>query len=323
LTRYALIRLATAVLVLVGSMALLCLLTRIVPGDPATILLGPRATPASVAALRRQMGLDLSIPEQVLRFFANALQGDLGADVINGRSVAEMVLAALPSTILLALSAIGLAVLVGVPIGCYAAVRPGSWLDQALAVVSVSFVATPSYVIAILLLYFFAVRLAWFPVLGAGEPGDILDQLYHLVLPSVALAVGWIGYIARLMRSSLLEVLGEPFIRTARAYGQPERRVVGKYALKLACIPTVAILGVGIGELMGGAVFVEIIFNRAGLGSLIFDAIKNRNYPIVQGGILIVVAIFVLTNLLVDLSYAWLDPRVRENLGRARAGAGA
>jgi peptide/nickel transport system permease protein len=279
LTRYALIRLATAVLVLVGSMALLCLLTRIVPGDPATILLGPRATPASVAALRRQMGLDLSIPEQVLRFFANALQGDLGADVINGRSVAEMVLAALPSTILLALSAIGLAVLVGVPIGCYAAVRPGSWLDQALAVVSVSFVATPSYVIAILLLYFFAVRLAWFPVLGAGEPGDILDQLYHLVLPSVALAVGWIGYIATLMRSSLLEVLGEPFIRTARAYGQPERRVVGKYALKLACIPTVAILGVGIGELMGGAVFVEIIFNRAGLGSLIFDAIKNRNYP--------------------------------------------
>jgi peptide/nickel transport system permease protein len=118
-------------------------------------------------------------------------------------------------------------------------------------------------------------------------------------------------------------VLGEPYIRTARAYGQPERRVIMKYALKLACIPTVAILGVGIGELMGGAVFVEIIFNRAGLGSLIFDAIKNRNYPIVQGGILIVVAIFVLTNLLVDLSYAWLDPRVRESLGRARTGAGA
>ena len=124
-------------------------------------------------------------------------------------------------------------------------------------------------------------------------PAISLDQLHHLVLPTVALAVGWIGYIARLVRSSLLEVLGEPYIRTARAYGQPERRVVMKYALKLACIPTVAILGVGIGELMGGAVFVEIIFNRPGLGSLIFDAIRNRNYPIVQGGILVVVAIFV------------------------------
>jgi peptide/nickel transport system permease protein len=256
-------------------------------------------------------------------FFVHALQGDLGVDVLNGRPVATLVIAALPNTILLALSAMGLAVLVGIPIGCYAAVRPGGLLDQALAVVSVSLVATPSYVVAILLLYFFAVRLGWFPVLGAGDVGNIGDQLHHLVLPTVALAVGWIGYIARLVRSSLLEVLGEPYIRTARAYGQPERRVVMKYALKLACIPTVAILGVGIGELMGGAVFVEIIFNRPGLGSLIFDAIRNRNYPIVQGGILIVVAIFVLTNLLVDLSYAWLDPRVRENLGRARTGAGA
>ncbi len=323
LIRYAASRLATALLVLVGSMALLCLLTLIIPGDPATILLGPRATPETVAMFRHQMGLDLPIHERLFQFFYNALQGDLGVDVLNGRPVAGLVMAALPNTILLALSAIGFAVLVGVPIGCYAAVRPGSLLDQTLAVVSVSFVATPSYVVAILLLYFFAVRLGWFPVLGAGDAGDPLDQLHHLVLPTIALAVGWIGYIARLVRSSLLEVLGEPFIRTARAYGQPERRVVMKYALKLACIPTVAILGVGIGELMGGAVFVEIIFNRPGLGSLIFDAIRNRNYPIAQGGILVVVSVFVLANLLVDLSYAWLDPRVRESLGRARGGGGA
>ena len=323
LTRYGLSRLATAVLVLIGSMALLCSLTLIVRGDPATILLGPRATPETVAIFREQMGLNLPLHERLFVFFANALRGDLGTDALSGRPVADMVLAALPNTIMLALSAIGLAVLIGIPIGCYAAVRPGSWLDQALAVLSVGLVATPSYVVAILLLYFFSVRLGWFPVLGAGEPGDFLDQLHHLALPTMALAVGWIGYIARLVRSSLLEVLGEPYIHTARAYGQPERRVVMKYALKLACIPTVAILGVGIGELMGGAVFVEIIFNRPGLGSLIFDAIKNRNYPIVQGGILIVVAIFVVTNLLVDLSYAWLDPRVREGLARPRAGGGA
>jgi peptide/nickel transport system permease protein len=323
LTRYGAGRLVTALLVLVGSMALLCSLTLIIRGDAATILLGPRATPAAIATFREQMGLNLPLYERLFVFFKHAVQGDLGVDVLSGRPVNAMVLAALPNTVLLALSAIGLAVLIGIPIGCYAAVRPGSLLDQMLAVLSVSLVATPSYVVAILLLYLFSVRLGWFPVLGAGEPGHVLDQIHHLVLPMLALAFGWIGYIARLVRSSLLEILGEPYIRTARAYGQPERRVVMKYALKLACIPAVAILGVGIGELMGGAVFVEIIFNRPGLGSLIFDAIRNRNYPIVQGGILVVVGIFVVTNLLVDLSYAWLDPRVREGLGKARSGGGA
>ena len=188
LARYAAIRLATAVLVLIGSMALLCSLTLIVPGDPATILLGPRATPEAVAMFREQMGLDLPLYERVFVFFCNALQGDLGVDVINGRPVAGMVMAALPNTLLLAVSAIGLAVAIGIPIGCYAAVRPGSLLDQALAVVSVGLVATPSYVVAILLLYFFSVRLGWFPVLGAGDAGNPLDQLHHLVLPTVALA---------------------------------------------------------------------------------------------------------------------------------------
>jgi peptide/nickel transport system permease protein len=323
LVRYGAVRLAFAVLVLVGSITLLCSLTLIVRGDPATILLGPRATPEAIALFRQQMGLDLPLYERVFVFFANALCGDLGTDVITGRSVSTMVMAALPNTLLLAVSAIGLAIAIGIPIGCYAAVRPGSIADQVLAVLSVSLVATPSYVVAIMLLYFFSVRLGWFPVLGAGDPGNLLDQLHHLVLPTVALAVGWIGYIARLVRSSLLEVLGEPYIRTARAYGQPEWRVVMKYALKLACIPTVAILGVGIGELMGGAVFVEIIFNRPGLGSLIFDAIGDRNYPVVQGAILVVVTIFVLANLLVDFLYALLDPRIRENIGRARGGGGA
>ena len=171
--RYGAIRLATAVLVLIGSIALLCSLTLIVPGDPATILLGPRATPEAVAIFREHMGLNLPLHERVFVFFANALRGDLGVDVISGRSVAAMVVAALPNTMLLAVSAIGLSVLIGIPIGCYAAVRPGSLLDQALAVVSVGLVATPSYVVAILLLYFFSVRLGWFPVLGAGDPGNI------------------------------------------------------------------------------------------------------------------------------------------------------
>ena len=260
------------------------------------------------------MGLDLPLHLRLLHFFGDLLRGDLGEDILSGRPVAGLVLAALPNTVMLAISAIGLAVLIGLPLGCYAATHPGSVGDQVAAFVSVGFIATPSFVIAVFLLLIFSVSLHWLPVMGAGAAGDPLDQLQHLVLPSVALAAGWIGYIARLIRSSLLEILGEPFIRTSRAYGIAERVIVYKYALKLACIPTLAVLGVGIGELLGGAVFAEIIFNRPGLGSLIYKSILDRNYPVVQGSIFVIVLLFVLTNLLVDLSYAWLDPRTRDSL---------
>jgi peptide/nickel transport system permease protein len=289
-------------------------LTLVIPGDPATILLGPRATPELVAALTQRMGLDLPLHLRLLHFFGDLLRGDLGEDILSGRPVAGLVLAALPNTVMLAISAIGLAVLIGLPLGCYAATHPGSVGDQVAAFVSVGFIATPSFVIAVFLLLIFSVSLHWLPVMGAGAAGDPLDQLQHLVLPSVALAAGWIGYIARLIRSSLLEILGEPFIRTSRAYGIAARVIVYKYALKLACIPTLAVLGVGIGELLGGAVFAEIIFNRPGLGSLIYKSILDRNYPVVQGSIFVIVLLFVLTNLLVDLSYAWLDPRTRDSL---------
>ena len=230
-----------------------------------------------------------------------------------------MVMAALPNTILLAVSAIGLAVLIGIPIGCYAAVRPGSLLDQALAIVSVGLVATPSYVVAILLLYFFSVRLGWFPVLGAGDAGDsstscIIWCCRPWRSPSAGSATSR-GWCARRCSKCWASPISAPRAPMA----SPKRRVVMKYALKLACIPTVAILGVGIGELMGGAVFVEIIFNRPGLGSLIFDAIKNRNYPIVQGGMLVVVAIFVLTNLLVDLVLCLARPAHPRESSAARA----
>ena len=185
LARYAASRLATAVLVLIGSMALLCSAdARSCPATPPPSCSGRAPRRETVAIFREQMGLDLPIHERVFVFFLHAVQGDLGVDVLNGRPVADMVIAALPNTLLLAVSAIGLAVLIGIPIGCYAAVRPGSLLDQALAVVSVGLVATPSYVVAILLLYFFSVRLGWFPVLGAGDPGNYLDQLHHLVLPT-------------------------------------------------------------------------------------------------------------------------------------------
>jgi peptide/nickel transport system permease protein len=314
---YVLSRAFTTLIIVVGAIALLFSLTLLVPGNPAEILLGPRATPEIVREFAERMGLDLPIYLRLLKFFGQVLQGDLGIDIISKRPIATMVWEVMPYTVTLTFAAIGLAVAIGVPLGCYAATHPNTWGDQVLAVASVAFIAIPNFVIAVFLLLIFSIWLDWLPVLGTGRPGDIGDQLARLVLPTVSLALGWIGYIARLMRSSLLEVMGEPFIRTSRAFGISERLIVYKYALKNACVPTLAILGLGIGRLLGGAIFAEIIFARPGLGKLIYDAIGTRNYPIVQGGVLIVVLLFVLTNLIVDLVYAWIDPRIRRHFAEA------
>jgi peptide/nickel transport system permease protein len=308
--KYLSLRLATAALSVVGGVALLLSLTLLIPGSPAGILLGPRATPETIAALNAQMGLDLPLPQRLLNFFLDLARGDLGTDILTNRPVLDAVLEALPNTLALAVSSMVLAIAIGIPLGAIGAFRPGGKIDQIIAFFSIGFISAPSFVVSIFVLLLFAVRLNWFPVLGVGS--GFLDQLWHLVLPALSLAILWIGYIARLLRSSLLEVLGEPYIRTMRAYGVPERVVLLKYALKPACIPTLAVLGMGVGELLGGAVFTEVIFNRPGLGSLVYQSISTRNYPVVQGGIFVIVLLFVVTNLLVDLSYAWIDPRGRE-----------
>lgn len=314
------LRLGGGAMVVAAAIVLLFALTLLVPGNPAEVLLGPRASAETIAAFSRRLGLDLPLYERLLRFFGQILRGDLGTDIISGRPILGMVLDVLPYTVILTFSSIGLAVLVGLPLGCYAATHPGSLGDKIGAVVSVSFIAMPNFVIAIYLLLIFSIWLDWLPVLGIGNDSGLGDQLLRLILPTVSLALTWVGYIARLVRSSLLEVMGESYIRTARAYGQPEGRVIYKYALKNAAIPTVAILGLGIGRLLGGAIFAEIIFARPGLGTLVYDAIQSRNYPIVQAGVLVVVALFVVTNILVDMSYAWIDPRMR---GASKKAGGA
>lgn len=304
-------RLATTLLVLLGAVALLFVLTLFISGNPAQVLLGPRATPEAIRAFSEAMGLDRPLPERFGLFVWNVLRGDLGNDVVSGRPIATMVAEVLPYTVTLTAAAIGLALLVGVPLGCYAAAYPGSLFDRVTAGIAIGFIAIPNFVVAILLLMVFSIWLDWFPVLGVSRSGDPLDQLARLALPAVSLAAGWIGYIARLLRTSLLEALGEAHIRTLRAYGVSERTIVYKYALKPAAIPTVAILGLGVGRLLGGAIFTEIVFARPGIGTLVYDAIATRNYPVVQACVLVVVALFTLTNLAVDLAYGWLDPRIR------------
>lgn len=313
--RYLASRLITAVLIALGAMLLLFTLSAIVPGDPATALLGPQATPEYARRFITEMGLDQPLYRRLLTFLGNVLTGNLGTDVLTGRPVTSIVWAVVPYTFILTFLAIGLAVVIGVPLGCFAATHRGSVFDHVLALVSVAFIAIPSFVIAIFLLLIFSIWLDWLPVLGAGRSGDLADQARRLILPTVALSVGWIGFIARLVRTSMLEVMGENYIRTIRAYGLSERLVTYKYALKNACIPTIAVLGMGIGRLLGGAVLVEIVFSRPGLGRLIFDAIAARNFPVLQGAVLVVVLVFVITNLIVDLSYSAIDPRIRREAG--------
>ncbi len=309
--RYLLKRLVTTILVLLLSMVFLALLVHIVPGDAARTLLGPRATPELIAKVRAEMDLDKPPMVQVGLFIWKILHGSFGTDVFTGRPISMLIGSALPHTIILAFSSLGLAVLLGIPLGVFSATHPDSWLDRILALFSISFITIPSYVGGLFLLLIFAVQLRAMPAIGVGEPGNIPDYIRHLILPAVALAITWVGYLARLVRASMLEVLNENYIRAALAAGIPLRKVVYKYALKNALIPTVAVLGVGLGNLMGGAVFVEIIFSRPGMGTLIYNAIQSRNYPIVRAGVLVVACLFIVANLLADLAYTYLDPRIQ------------
>ena len=318
--RYLGSRLLTSALVVFGAMLLLFTLSSIVPGDPAATLLGPQASPELSKQFIREMGLDQPVHIRLWRFFGNLASGNLGVDVVSGKSVASLVAEALPYTLVLTVSAILLAVIIGIPLGIFAATHRGSAADNLLAFLSVAFIAVPPFVLAIFLLLIFSIWLDWLPVLGTSKSGDLLDQLRRMVLPTVALALGWVGFIARLVRSSMLEVMGENYIRTSRAYGLSERLITYKYALKNACIPTITILGMGIGRLLSQGVFIEIVFARPGLGRLIYGAISDRNYPVVQGAVLVVVVGFVLVNLLVDLSYSAIDPRIRH--GGAGGGGG-
>ncbi len=309
--RYLLQRVAMTMIVVLLSMAFLGVLVHLVPGDPVKVILGPRASESLSATVRAEMDLDSSVPRQVWNFTVGALQGDLGEDFVSRLPVTTLIGEALPHTLVLAVASLGLAVLLGVPLGVYAATRPNSWFDRISRVVSVSLITLPAFVGGLLLLLLFAIRLDMLPAIGAGEFSDPVDYARHLILPTVALAATWIGYLARLVRTSMLEVLGQNYIRTSRAVGLRDRVVFYKYALKNAIIPTVAVLGVGLGNLMGGAVFVEVIFTRPGLGTLIVDSIESRNFPIVRGAILVIALLFVAANLAADFSYRLLDPRIR------------
>ena len=307
-------RVGLAILICIVAMTVLFSLVYVIPGDPASIALGPRATPEMRDALRERMGLDQPIPIQLLHFFGNALTGDLGLDLFSRRPVTSIVLENLPYSLALIVAGLGWAVLIGIPLGCYSALHRNSLIDKLTGLISVGAISIPSFVVGIYSIVLFAVVLNWFPAIGVGEAGDPVDQLWHLVLPAFAVGLGWVGYLARIVRASMLEVMSENHVRTARAFGLRESHIVVHYALRIAILPTVTLLGLATGYLLSSAVFAETVFARPGIGKLVVDMVLTRNYPVVQGAVLVTVTLFVLAQLLADLIVAWLDPRVRATL---------
>jgi len=311
---YIIKRLGLGVLIVFTALLTVFVLLHIMPGDPVSIALGPRATPEVQAKYAAKMHLDEPLPIQFAVFAGGVLTGDLGQDVFSGRAGATMVFEQLPYTLALAFTAIFWAALVGIPLGCISAVNPNGWLDRILGFISVGTIAVPAFLVSVWSLLLFSLTLKWFPVIGAGEVGDVKDQLHHLVLPAFAVGLGWVGYLARLARASMLEVMNENHIRAARAFGLSSNTIVYRYALKIAVLPTITMLGIGFGNLISSTVFAEIIFARPGVGKLIFDMVHARNFPVVQGAVMVTAALYVFATLMADLMVAWLDPRVRESL---------
>ncbi|MGW0591671.1 ABC transporter permease [Streptosporangium sp. NPDC002607] len=274
------------------------------PGDPVTLLLGQNASPQAVAELRAQLGLDRPLLLQYLSFVTDAVQGDLGVSYRSGREVAFELARTTGVSATLALTAMILAVLIGVTVGIVAAVKQYTLIDTITRVGVLAMVSLPVFWLAILLIIGFAVKWPVLPAFGWGTYG-------HLVLPAIALSTYPLAVIARLTRSSMLEVMSSDYVRTARAAGLPERTVVMKYALKNALVPVMTVIGLQFGGLIGGAVLTETVFGIPGIGRLIVTAIEGRDYPVVRGAVLLGTVVFVLINLLVDMLYKWADPRQR------------
>ncbi|MBB3977517.1 peptide/nickel transport system permease protein [Rhizobium azooxidifex] len=314
MTLFLLRRTALAAVILLIVAILLFSMMHMIPGDPTVVALGPRSTPEMREAFREMMGLDRPVLEQLSMFLGRLAQGDLGQDVWSRRPVLTMILEVLPYTVTLALASFVWAVALGVLLGCVAVVHHGKWGDWLIGLVSIAFVAVPSFVVALYSLLVFAVWLNWLPAIGAGAPGDIAAQARALILPSFAVGLGWVGYVSRLVRAAMIEAMGEDYVRTLRAYGVAETRIVYRYALKQALLAILSVIAIGFGGLLTGSVFAEIVFTRPGLGKMTYDAVMSRNYPLVMGTVLVTSGLYVTCMILADAVTAWLDPRVRSAL---------
>ncbi len=301
---FILTRFASAVFVIIGVSILVFLLIHLVPGDPVEVMLGESAQPADREALRHALGLDLPIHQQLFNYFGNLLQFDLGTSLHSKRPITELLAERLPATIQLAFAGLLVAVIIAFPLGIIAAIRRNTWWDHGAMGVALIGVSMPNFWLGPLLILVFSLWLGWLPVSGH-------EGWAALILPAITLGTAMAAILSRMIRASLLEVMDEDFIRTARAKGLKERRVVLKHGLSNALLPVITILGLQLGVLLGGAVITEIVFSWPGIGQLTIDSINRRDYPVVQACILVIALIYVVVNTLTDVVYALIDPRIR------------
>ena len=309
---YLIRRVLAVIPVMFVVVTLVFLLIHLIPGDPAAAILGPDATTAQIEATRVQLGLDRPLPEQLLAFYRRLLQGDLGRSYFLDRPVTQALWGRAEPTTVLTLSALLVAIVIGVPSGLIAGAAPGSIWDRVLMTAALLGVCVPGFWLSLNFIYFFAVQLRWLPAGGyASVFVDPWAALRYMVLPAVSLGFNQSALIARIARSCMLEVLQQDYIRTARAKGLSQGVVVVSHAFRNAMVPVVTVIGITTAILIGGAVVTEIVFNIPGLGRLIISAILRRDYPVVQGVVLVTAAAYVLVNLVVDVIYVFIDPRIR------------
>ncbi len=312
--RYVLQRLVSAAFVLVGVSFVVFFVLHLTPGDPAQILLGPMATPDELAALRNQLGLDRPVLVQYARWFSRVVEGDFGRSIVLRRPVLPEIWRRFKATSILTMGGVVLAFSLGTVVGIVAAVRRGTLLDRFSTLLAMAGISMPAFWVGLLLIIVFSVRLGWLPGAGMYSPagaGGGGDLLVHLVLPAVTLALFPLSVVIRLTRSNMLDAIGQDYIRTAKAKGLPERSIVGRHALRNVMGAMVTIFGLEVGFLLAGAVYVETVFSWPGIGFMMVNAILTRDFPLVQGGVLLIAATYVMINVGTDLLYAYFDPRIR------------
>ena len=289
------------------------LLLRLSPGDPAAVIAGDYATAEDVQKIREKLGLSEPIVVQFVTWLGSLMQGDLGTSIFSNKPVTELIAQRLEPTLMLALTTIIFSILVAVPLGTIAAFRAGSWIDRLVMLFSVGGFSVPVFVLGYILIYYFSITWRILPVQGYRSPFEdgMLPFIQHIILPTLTLSVIYIALLARMTRASVMEVLEEDYIRTARAKGLSEVKILMRHALGNAAVPIVTVIGIGIALLIGGVVVTESVYNIPGLGRLVLDAVLARDYPIIQGLILFFSLIYVLLNLIIDLTYTLFDPRIK------------
>jgi len=312
-TQYIIRRLIQALFLVWGCATLVFFMVRLIPGDPVVQMLGPEYTPEAAEAIRVKLGLDEPFHIQYLRWFGNMLTGDLGGSIATGETVVDIITTGLPKTLSLATLSFLIATAIAVPAGIVAALRRNTVFDYVASVVAFIGVSMPSFWFGILLILIFAVQLRWLPAIGYADPMEdgVVAWLERLILPSLAIGAAYSAILMRFVRAGLLEVLSSDYVRTARAKGVREHAVVLRHAMRNALIPVVTVMGIQLALLLSGTVVVETVFSIRGIGRILVAAIFDRDYPIVQGVILLIAVIFVMANLLVDIVYTFLDPRIR------------